>query len=99
VTLGERPTGDDRGRPIEEWSDEELIAEYRHVKGELGDEDPGYRDDEDPQAHIIEQEMQRRALSPDREDVIPDATSPGDEAEPSPHSRPTAPAAGEDTPG
>jgi hypothetical protein len=91
VTLGERPTGDDRGRPIEEWSDEELIAEYRHIKGELADDDA--------QARNIEEEMERRALSPDREDVIPDAAAPGRETDPSPDSRPTAPAAGEDTSG
>jgi hypothetical protein len=91
VTLGERPTGDDRGRPIEEWSDEELIAEYRHIKGELADDDAPARN--------IEEEMERRALSPDREDVIPDATSPGRETEPSSSFRPTAPDAGEDTSG
>jgi hypothetical protein len=91
VTLGERPTGDDRGRPIEEWSDEELIAEYRHIKGELADDDA--------QARNIEEEMERRALSPDREDVIPDAASPGRETEPSSSFRPTAPDAGEDTSG
>jgi hypothetical protein len=91
VTLGERPTGDERGRPIEEWSDEELIAEYRHIKGELADDDA--------QARNIEEEMERRALSPDREDVIPDAAAPGRETDPSPDSRPTAPAAGEDTSG
>jgi hypothetical protein len=99
VTLGERPTGDNRARPIEEWSDEELIAEYRHIKGELADEDPRYRDDDDAPGEVVEQEMDRRALSPDREDVIPDAAAPGRETDPSPDSRPTAPAAGEDTPG
>jgi hypothetical protein len=99
VTLGERPTGDDRGRPIEEWSDEELIAEYRHIKGELADGDQRYRDVEGPPPAIVEEEMERRALSPDREDVIPDAVSPRGQAEPSPAFRPTAPAAGEDTTG
>jgi hypothetical protein len=99
VTLGERPIGDDRGRPIEEWSDEELIAEYRHIKGELTGEDPGYGADDGPLAAIVEEELERRALSPDREDVIPDAASPGRGTEPSPAFRPTAPAAGEDTAG
>jgi hypothetical protein len=98
MTLGERPIGDDRGRPIEEWSDEELIAEYRHLKGELADEGAGHRD-EDPPAEVVEKEMERRALTPDREDVIPDAASPGRETESSPAFRPTAPGAGEDTTG
>jgi hypothetical protein len=99
VTLGQRPSGADRGRPIEEWSDEELVAEYRYIKGELADEDPGYRDSEDAPADIIEEEIQRRGLSPDREDVIPDAASPGREAESSGVSRPTAPDAGVETSG
>jgi hypothetical protein len=91
--------GDDRGRPIEQWSDEELIAEYRHIKGEVAEGDPGFRDHEGPAAAIVEEEIERRALSPDREDVIPDAASQGRGTEPSPAFRPTAPAAGEDTTG
>jgi hypothetical protein len=91
VSLGQRPSGDDRRRPIGEWSDEELIAEYRHIKSELADDDAPARE--------IEEEMDRRALSPDREDLIPDATSPGRETGPSSKFRPTAPDAGEDTSG
>ncbi|MGH8873475.1 MAG: hypothetical protein ACRDWS_16055 [Acidimicrobiia bacterium] len=75
----------DRSRPIEEWSDEEVVDEYRYIKGELADEDPEYRDAEDAPADIIEEEMKRRRLQPDREDVIPDASSPGrEENQPAP---------------
>lgn len=75
----------DRHRPIEEWSDEELLAQYRYVSAELSAEDPGYRYAEDAPPNIIEEEIERRGLQPDREDVIPDAASPGredDENEP-----------------
>jgi hypothetical protein len=77
MTLGDRPTDRDRSRPIEEWRDEELVAEYRYIKGELvsGDRDRG----SDAPAGVIEGEMRRRGLTPDREDVIPDAGSPGRE--------------------
>jgi len=99
MTLGQRPTGPDRGRPVEDWADEEVIAEYRHIKGELADEDPDHRHEEAAPAEIIEAEMKRRSLSPDRENLIPDATAPDPESEPSEVFRGTAPAAGADTPG
>lgn len=34
----------DTSRPIEEWSDEELVAELRYIKAELADDDPDYRE-------------------------------------------------------
>ena len=68
-----------RSRPIEEWSDDELIEQFRYIKAELADEDPHYRSGEDAPADVIEEEIQRRGLTPDREDVIPDASSPGRE--------------------
>lgn len=89
MTLSDRP--EDPGRPIGEWSDEELVAEFRYIKGELAAEDPGYRDRDDAPAGIIEEEMRRRGLEPDREDVIPDAASPGREPGPSPDSPGTSP--------
>lgn len=69
----------DRSRPIEEWTNEELIDQFRYVKAELADEDPEYRNSEDAPADVIEKEIKRRGLTPDREDVIPDASSPGRE--------------------
>jgi hypothetical protein len=79
MTLGDRPTDHDRSRPIEVWSNEELVAEFRYIKGELTSEDPEYRDSDDAPAGAIEEEMKRRGLTPDREDVIPDAGGPGRE--------------------
>jgi hypothetical protein len=79
--MSEHPTSFDRSRPIEEWSDEELLEEFRYIKAELADEDPEYRDGDGAPADVIEEEMRRRGLEPDREDVIPDANSPGREDE------------------
>ena len=75
------PSGIDRSRQIEEWSDEELLEEFRYIKAEFADEDPGYRDSDDAPAAVIEDEIKRRGLEPDREDVIPNAESPGREDE------------------
>ncbi len=75
----------DRSRPIEEWSDEELLAEFRYIKAELSDDDSEYRDRESAPAAVIEDEIERRGLAPDREDVIPDASGPGrEETQPRP---------------
>lgn len=79
MTLGDRPTDRDRSRPIEQWKDEELVAEYRYIKGVLASEVPEYRDSDDAPAGVIEGEMKRRGITPDREDVIPDAGSAGRE--------------------
>ena len=83
--MTQHPIDFDRNRPIEDWSDDELVAEYRYIKAELADEDPEYRDSKGAPADVIEEEMKRRSLFPDREDVIPDAASPGrEENEPAP---------------
>jgi len=66
-------------QPIEEWTDEELLEQYRYIKAELADTEPGYRDSGEAPAAVIEDEIQRRGLHPDREDVVPDASSPGRE--------------------
>jgi hypothetical protein len=89
-------TGDNRAleeseRRIEEWTDERLVDEYRRLKGELADGDAS--------ADAVEKEMKRRGLTPDRENVIPDAGSPTRDPERTPVSRGTAPDAGEDTSG
>jgi hypothetical protein len=76
MTLGDRPT-DDWSRPIEAWSDEELVAHFRSIKGELTSGGPESRDS--ASALAIEEEMKRRGLTPDREDLIPDAGSLGRE--------------------
>ena len=79
MTLGDRPTNRDRNRPIEEWKDEELVAEYRYIKGVLASEVSEYGDSNNVPAGVVEGEMKRRGITPDREDVIPDAGSPGRE--------------------
>lgn len=76
MTPGDRPR-DDRSGPIESWSDDELIAHFRSIKGELTSEGPESRDS--ASAPAIEEEMKRRGLTPDREDLIPDAGSLGRE--------------------
>ena len=73
MTLGDRP--DDRSRPIEVWSDEELVAlSIDQVGAHPRARTPGLCS-----APAIEEEMKRRGLTPDREDLIPDAGSLGRE--------------------
>lgn len=91
MSLEARPTGVDRKRPLREWSDEELVSEYRHMKDELADGD-------DASAKSLEEELRTRGLEPDREDVIPDASNP-DGTSPSNPSRGTAPDADEESSG
>jgi hypothetical protein len=90
-------TGDVSARALEEWTDEELVVEYRYLKGDLADREPG-QGQRQVSSEAIEQEMRRRGLEPDREDIIPEAEIP-DRGQRWPRSRGTAPDAGEDTPG
>ena len=54
-------------------SDEELVARFRDMKSEASGNDPGLTP---PDTHdAIRQEMERRGLAPDREDVVPDHDS------------------------
>ena len=98
MSLEARPTGADRRRPLSEWTDEELVAEFSHTKDEVTheafqDPDPG-----NVSSGAIEEELRRRGLEPDREDLIPEATS-SDRPSPSTPSRGTAPDADEESPG
>ncbi|MET0567055.1 MAG: hypothetical protein ABW021_11490 [Acidimicrobiia bacterium] len=52
MTLGDRPTDRDRSRPIEQWKDEELVAEYRYIKGVLASEVPENQDSDDAPAGV-----------------------------------------------
>lgn len=56
-----------------------MIAEFRYMKAVLSDENSEYREGESAPAGVIEAEIERRGLAPDREDVIPGASSPGRE--------------------
>jgi hypothetical protein len=98
MSLEARPTGADRRRPLSEWSDEELVAEFRHTKDEVTHEGFQTPDRSNAPAGALEDELRRRGLEPDREDVIPDAPSSGRPSSSTP-SRGTAPDAGEESSG
>jgi len=66
----------DRGPELTNLSDEELIAEYRKLKTEAGGADPAFTPPEQDPESDVRAEMDRRGLSPDREDVVPDVESP-----------------------
>lgn len=71
--MRQSPTHQDR--PIEEWTDEELVQRFQYLKSEAAQGDAGERL---PAASAIEEEMRRRGLEPDREDVIPDDPMPNE---------------------
>ena len=47
--------------PIEEWTDNDLLDQYRHIKSQFAGEDSDYLDDDDNVAALI-QEIIRRGL-------------------------------------
>lgn len=61
-------------RPLEEWTDAELIAQYRHIEAE-SDEVLGDSRDKAPLVRLSD-EMRRRGIEPKLDDVDGDATSP-----------------------
>lgn len=63
------PSRPDHDRPMAEWSDEELVQEFQYLKSVPAQGDATAKT---PSASNIEDEMRRRGLQPDREDVIPD---------------------------
>jgi hypothetical protein len=54
-------------------SDEELVARFRETKSEGSGSDPGLTPPDTQDA--IREEMERRGLAPDREDIVPDIDS------------------------
>jgi hypothetical protein len=68
----------DEHHPIEDWSDHELIDQYRYVKGELADEEP--ESDDGPLDALVE-EIARRGLTPLGDDVEADVASAGRETD------------------
>lgn len=64
--------------PIEDWSDHELIDQYRYVKGELSDEDPA---SEDGPLDALVEEIARRGLTVLADDVEADPGSAGREGD------------------
>jgi hypothetical protein len=67
-----------------------LVAEFRHTKDEVTYEGSQNPDRSNAPAGALEEELRRRGLEPDREDVIPDAPS-ADRPSTSTPSRGTAP--------
>ncbi len=66
------------GHPIEEWSDEELLAQYRYLLAEMADVPDEDSDDESP-VEIARQEIMRRGLEEQVDEADADAASPGRE--------------------
>jgi hypothetical protein len=63
---------------IEDWTDHELIDQYRYVQGELKDEDP---DNDDGSLDALVEEIARRGLTVLADDVDPDPASAGRETD------------------
>lgn len=63
-------------RDIRAWTDEDLVDLYRHLKSEVVYDSDDYPRDMDPPGPIVEDEITRRGLMPDREDVIPEPYDP-----------------------
>lgn len=64
---------------LRDLSDEELIELFRDTKSDASGSDPALTppdvDDQDP----VRREMERRGLAPDRENLIPDDETPGED--------------------
>lgn len=61
-------------KDLKTLSDEELVERFRKAKTEATGSDPALTPPDE--AGPIRDEMERRGLAPDREDVIPDRESP-----------------------
>jgi hypothetical protein len=64
---------------LRRMTDEELIQAYREAKTETGGGDPELTPAEDGPVSAIREEMERRGLAPDREDMVPGVEDPYDE--------------------
>ena len=56
---------------LRRMTDEELIHAYREERADTAGLDPDLTLPEDEPANAIREEMQRRGLAPDREDIVP----------------------------
>jgi hypothetical protein len=72
---------------VHDMSDEEVVEEFRKVKGELTSDDESAVEIDSEYGRVVEEEMDERGLLPDREDVIPDDESEemDEEEAPRPH--------------
>lgn len=66
------------GEDLRSISDDELVQRFREAKAEATGPDPELVPP-DTDRDAVREEMERRGLSPDREDVIPDEDSPREE--------------------
>jgi hypothetical protein len=69
MTMGER------SESVGDLSDEELVSRFREIKSDIGGGDPELTPPGERVDTEIRDEMERRGLAPDREDVIPDDES------------------------
>lgn len=61
---------------IQRLSDDELVDRYRRLKAEETGDPARLTPPARPLDSAVREEMERRGLTPDREDVIPDSESP-----------------------
>lgn len=64
-------------RNVGQWTDEELVEQYRILKAETVYDDDGYPNEMERPGEIVEDEITRRGLMPDREDIVPEPYEPG----------------------
>lgn len=64
---------------IKTLSDDELVERYRQMKTEAGGDDPRLTPPDEAWDSAVREEMELRGLTPDREDIIPDSESPGED--------------------
>lgn len=60
-------------------TDEELLEIYREMKTEATGKDPALTPPAEGSQSAVREEMERRGLTPDREDIVPDMESPTEE--------------------
>lgn len=64
---------------LRRMTDVELLDVYRDMKTGATGKDPALTPPEEDSHSAIREEMERRGLTPDREDVVPDKESPGED--------------------
>ena len=64
---------------LRRMTDEELVEAFQESKAEVAGQDPALTPPEDDPQSAIREEMQRRGLAPDREDLVPDTESMNEE--------------------
>lgn len=64
---------------VQKLPDDELVERYRQLKTETGGDDPRLAPPGEDLDSAVREEMERRGLTPDWEDIIPDSESPDHE--------------------